>query len=65
MNHLLPRLLLAIAMLAGLLALLYWHHDRSRRIADCISAGGDWEGPASRCRMPPGRLLIRPDFSRG
>jgi hypothetical protein len=59
------RIILALAMLAGVLALVYWQQSRSRMIADCLAAGGNWDGPASTCRLPPGRILIRPDFGRG
>lgn len=53
---------LACAVLAGL---LYWQHRREGMVSDCLSQGGDWDGTRSVCRLPPGRILIRPGLQRG
>jgi hypothetical protein len=59
------RLLVCAAAILVLGALLYWQWRRDRLVSDCNSAGGTWDGPASTCRLPAGRILIRPDLQRG
>ena len=50
---------IAVALLASL---LYWQHRRRAMVVDCLELGGSWDGG---CRLPPNRILIRPDLGRG
>ena len=61
-----PRLrwLVAGIALLLLLALLGWQFHRERLMAACHEQGGQWDGAASSCRFPDGRIIIRPDLQR-
>ena len=59
------RLLLAGLAVAALLALLAWQHSRERVMSACAELGGRWDGAASTCRFPDGRIILRRELQRG
>jgi hypothetical protein len=47
-----------------LLVLLGWQFHRNRLMSICHEQGGEWNGASSSCRLPDGRIIIRPDLRR-
>lgn len=59
------RAIATVVLVAVLIGLVYWQFRVERIVADCLGVGGRWDGPAARCQVPPGRILVRPDLGRG
>lgn len=59
------RLVASAVVVCILVGLLVWQARRQRLIADCLDMAGQWNGPQSRCEMPPGRILVQPGLGRG
>ena len=58
------RVVIAAALVAIVAALFVWQRVRERRLEDCLADGGAWNGPASRCVLPP-RTILQRDLQRG
>ncbi|MGI9477707.1 MAG: hypothetical protein ACR2PI_13475 [Hyphomicrobiaceae bacterium] len=50
---------LAVFMTGLLAVLLVWQEARYRLVGDCHARGGQWDGPAGRCRPVPKIFLER------
>jgi hypothetical protein len=46
-----------------LVVLLIWQDARYRLVEDCHARGGQWDGPASRCRPIP-KIFLERDLKR-
>ena len=53
------RIVLAVAMTATVIGLLFWQNARYRLVGDCHALGGQWDGRNSRCRPVPKIYLER------
>jgi hypothetical protein len=53
------RIVLAVAMTAILVGLLFWQDVRYRLVSECRARGGQWDGRKSRCRPVPKIYLER------
>jgi hypothetical protein len=53
------RIVLAVAMTAIVIGLLFWQNVRYRLVSGCHAGGGQWDGRNSRCRPVPKIYLER------
>lgn len=58
------RILIAAVTVATLAVLLTWQTHRQRLIEGCTTAGGVWNGAASRCEKPPRSPILQRDLQR-
>jgi hypothetical protein len=58
------RLLIAVAAGFSLLLLLSWQVYREEQMGRCLDAGGQWDGPNSRCVPGRSRITIQRDLYR-